>query len=119
LDRELIGLGWRIIHPEQLRIAEQLAHLSHAHTIAGCVGSAMHLLLAFGEFISRRRMIALGQTVAHSNPDVALQAARKRMPFRHMVCLERESSSDKNLRFLMPPNHIAAFVEALAADPCW
>ena len=119
LEKELTGVGWRIIYPEQLTITEQLAHLSDAHMIAGCVGSAMHLLMAFGDFIGRRRMIGLGETAAHSNPNIALQAARQRMPFRHIVCLERQSSSDKNLRFLMSPKHIAAFVEALAADPRW
>jgi len=119
LEKELTGVGWRIIHPEQLSITEQLVHLSDAQTIAGCLGSAMHLLMAFGDFIGRRRLIALGETAALSNPNIALQAARQRMPFRHIVCLERQSSSDKNLRFLMSPKQIAVFVDSLSAKPFW
>jgi hypothetical protein len=114
LERALAAAGWRIVYPEQLPLAAQLAHLAAARTIAGSVGSALHLLMAFGEAFGERRLVALGQSVERSNPNVALQVARQGLPFRHVVCLERVSSAEKNLRFLMPPARVAACLDSLA-----
>ena len=119
LERELAIAGWRIVYPEQLPLAAQLDRLAAARTIVGGVGSALHTLMAFGESFGRRRVITLGQSAEFGNPNIALQAERQGMPFRHVVCLERDASSHKDLRFLMPTARIAAQLEALAADPRW
>ena len=119
LERELAVAGWRIVYPEQLPLAAQLDRLAAARTIVGGVGSALHTLMAFGESFGRRRVITLGQSAEFGNPNIALQAERQGMPFRHVVCLERDASSHKDLRFLMPTARIAAQLEALAADPRW
>lgn len=119
LEQELTGAGWRIVYPEQLPLAEQMRQLAAARIIAGGVGSALHLLMAFGEDFGRRRLIALGQAADRSNPNVALQAARQGLPFRHVVCLDRDSPAEKNLRFLMPPARVAASLDALAEDLAW
>jgi len=123
LERDLEGLGWRVVHPQELSVAEQLECLAAAHTVAGCVGSALHLLMAFGERAGGRRLIALGTTVERTNPNVVLQAARQGMPFRHVVCLEADSGSGDgrggghDLRFTTAPVRVARCVEVLAAGP--
>lgn len=123
LERELEGRGWQVVHPQELTLGKQLELLANSHTIAGCVGSAMHLLMAFGTHIGGRRLIALGEDVEQTNPNIMLQAARQGMPFRHVVCLTREplrgeeSLRDQNLRFIKPPIDIASCVDALAVGP--
>lgn len=119
LEADLTAAGWRVVYPEQLPMAEQLGHLASARTIAGSVGSALHLLMAFGQDFGERRLIALGQTADRSNPNVALQAARQGLPFRHLVCLERVSLTEKHLRFLVRPACVAARLDALAEDRSW
>ncbi|MFM9010343.1 MAG: glycosyltransferase 61 family protein [Planctomycetota bacterium] len=119
MEADLARRGWRILHPQELPVAEQLEGLAAAHTIAGCVGSALHLLMAFGEGAGGRRLIALGSTVSRTNPNVVLQAARQRVPFRHVVCLEPEadaaSSPVHEFGFMMSPTRIAERLDALAS----
>ena len=119
LEQDLAGLGWRVVYPEELPLAEQLDRLAAARTIAGGVGSALHLLMAFGEAFGQRRLISLGLSADLSNPNVALQAARQGLPFRHLVCMDRHPSSKKDLRLVTSTARIAACLEALATDPSW
>lgn len=123
LEDELRRLGWRVAHPQELSIAEQLDHLADARTIAGCVGSALHLLMAFGERAGGRRMIALGSGVKQTGLNLVLQASRQGMPFRQVVCLEADPDSpETNLnrrmqRFTTSPDRIARCLERLAVEP--
>lgn len=123
LERDLERLGWRVVHPQELSIAKQLEALAAADTVAGCVGSALHLLMAFGERAGGRRLIALGEVVERTNPNVVLQAVRQGMPFRHVVCLATDPVSDdeaapsQELRFTTSPARIARCVDALAVGP--
>lgn len=119
LERALAESGWRVVYPEQLSLGEQLLRLAAARTVAGGLGSALHLLMAFGESFGQRRLIALGPSPTHSNPNVALQAARQGLPFRHVVCLERDPSSVNGMRLLTSPARIAARLDALATDLHW
>jgi hypothetical protein len=119
LEAELAGRGWRIEHPERLSLARQLECLAAARTIAGPLGSALHLLMAFGEQVGRRRLIGLGQPVEQSNPNVALQAARQGLPFRHVACLVKDAVDGKDLRLLTPPGRLAACLDSLAAASAW
>lgn len=122
LEEELERLGWRVVHPQELSVAEQLECLAAAETVAGCVGSALHLLMAFGELVAGRRMIALGAGVERTNPNVVLQAVRQGLPFRHLVCLEPDPDcpeadvSGQDLRFTTTPARIARRLESLAAE---
>jgi capsular polysaccharide biosynthesis protein len=119
LERALASRGWRIEHPERLPLDRQLEALAAARTIAGSLGSALHLLMAFGEDVGRRRLLALGQGADRSNPNVALQAGRQGLPYRHLVCLDRDLAGGTDLRFLMPPDRIAACLDRLATGPDW
>ena len=119
LERDLTDLGWRVVYPEQLSLADQLGCLAAARTIAGGAGSALHLLMAFGESFGRRRLVSLGQAAHLSNPNIALQAARQGLPFRHIVCMDRHPASKKDLRLLASTGRIAACLDALASDSPW
>ncbi len=119
LEANLVELGWRIVFPEQLSISRQLDCLAAARTVAGCLGSALHLLMAFGESVGNRRVITLGPTAAQARPNVFLQARRQQLPLRHMVCLEQVSAECKNLRFLLPPAQVASKLNSLANDFSW
>lgn len=98
----------------------ELLRLAAARTVAGALGSALHLLMAFGESSGQRRLIALGGPLPNdSNPNVALQAARQGIPFRHVVCLEPDPLLRKRMRFMTSSACIAARLDALALDLRW
>jgi hypothetical protein len=42
VERRLADLGWTIVHPERLPVAEQMAHVASAERIAAEQGSALH-----------------------------------------------------------------------------
>lgn len=117
LERELTAAGWIVVAPESLPLREQLRHLAAARTIAGSLGSALHLPMAFGSSFGRRRMVTLGRPAAECNTNVVLQARCQGMPLRHVVCLECDPESPKILRFTAPPPQIAETLENLAARP--
>jgi hypothetical protein len=122
MEAELERLGWRIVHPQELTVGDQLDRLAAAATVAGCVGSALHLLMAFGEDHGGRRLIALGSGVERTNPNVALQAARQGMPFRHLVCVTDDDEAapahtPHRLRFTASPPTIARWLDELASSP--
>lgn len=119
LERALTAAGWRVIAPERLPLEEQLHRLAAARTIAGSLGSALHLPMAFGTSFGRRRLVSLGLPAAACNPNVVLQAVRQGMPLRHVVCQERDPDSAIDLRFTVTPARIAAALEALAAREEW
>lgn len=119
LERELTAAGWRVIAPELLPIGQQLAHLAAARTIAGSLGSAFHLAMAFGTSFGRRRLVTLGPPASECNPNVMLQAIRQGMPLRHVVCQQRDPETATLLRFTLPPSQVAATLETLALTPQW
>lgn len=45
LERRLADLGWTIVYPETLSVAEQVAHIASAERIAGEQGSALHSII--------------------------------------------------------------------------
>lgn len=116
LESALAARGWRISHPEQLTMDEQLGSLADACTVAGCLGSAMHLLMAFGVDVGRRLLLALGPAEGPANPNVALHAARQGLPFRLIACLRPVPGDDHLLRFSLPPEELAALIDGLADD---
>jgi capsular polysaccharide biosynthesis protein len=116
LESNLSEMGWRIVFPEQLSVRSQLDCLVAARTVAGCLGSALHLLMAFGEHVGNRRLITLGPTADQSNPNVFLQAKRQQLPLRHIVCLKRKSAECQDLQFLLPPAQVADRLDSLATE---
>lgn len=91
LASELERLGWRVVHPQELTLSRQLEILAAAHTVAGCIGSALHLLMAFGSWAAGRRLITLGEGVEQTNPNIVLQANRQGMQFRHVLCMTKDA----------------------------
>ena len=60
LDQLLLDRGWTVMYPEQLPVNEQLRHLRQAQVIAGPLGSAFHLLFAFGSLPAGPLLLTLG-----------------------------------------------------------
>ena len=48
LEKLLLDCGWSVCYPEKLSLGQQLEVLSSARVLAGCTGSAFHLLMACG-----------------------------------------------------------------------
>ena len=55
VESRLADLGWTIVHPEELPIREQLAHIASAERIAAEQGSALHSLI----FLARPKNLRL------------------------------------------------------------
>lgn len=119
LEEALVRAGWCVSHPEQVPMGRQVESLLRARTIAGCIGSALHLLMAFGREVGRRRLVALGPAPEACNTNVALQAVRQGLPFRHLVCVEPDEASPGGMRFTVPARRIAERLEQLAQDEAW
>lgn len=56
LEERLAATGWRVLHPQDLTVAGQLAELSRASAIAGFAGSAFHTLV-LGENVRAQVLI--------------------------------------------------------------
>ena len=49
VESRLVDLGWTIVHPEELSIREQMAHIASAERIAGEQGSALHSIILLAQ----------------------------------------------------------------------
>jgi len=122
LERELRRRGWRVVYPETLPLAEQLRLLAEARIIAGCVGSAMHLLMYFGEALAGRPLIGLGPTDRRLNRNFVYQFQQQRLDYRQISCLDRDPDCPKrahgvhvqDLRLSVAAPRLASAMEALA-----
>ena len=129
LDEELRGRGWSVVYPETLPLQEQLRLLAEARIIAGCVGSAMHLLMYFGEAFAGRPLIGLGPTDRGLNRNFVYQFQQQRLDYRQISCLDRDPDCPKrdlgvhvqDLTLSMAAPRLADAIDALAdsmlADP--
>ena len=129
LEEELRRRGWNVVYPETLPLPEQLRLLAEARIIAGCVGSAMHLLMYFGGDIAGRPLIGLGPTDRGLNRNFVYQFQQQRLDYRQISCLDRDSDCPKraqgvhvqDLRLSVPAARLAEAMQALAevmlADP--
>lgn len=95
LDEELRGRGWSVVYPETLPLQEQLRLLAEARIIAGCVGSAMHLLMYFGDAFAGRPLIGLGATDRGLNRNFVYQFQQQRLDYRQISCLDRDPDCPK------------------------
>ena len=122
LEEELRARGWRVIYPETLPMPEQLRLLAEAPIIAGCVGSAMHLLMYFGEALAGRPLIGLGPTDRRLNRNFVYQFQQQRLDYRQISCLDRDPDCPKkahgvhvqDLRLSTAVPRLASAMEALA-----
>ena len=84
------------IYPEQLPVNEQLRHLRQAQVIAGPLGSAFHLLFAFGAAASPL-LLTLGfpdeLTTDGPGLNFGLQFRRQQMLVEHLPLLALQDSS--------------------------
>jgi capsular polysaccharide biosynthesis protein len=122
LEGELRRRGWRVVYPETLPLIEQLRLLAEARIIAGCVGSAMHLLMYFGEALAGRPLIGLGPTDRRLNRNFVYQFQQQRLDYRQISCLDRDPDCPKrahgvhvqDLRLSVAAPRLASAMEALA-----
>jgi hypothetical protein len=122
LEGELRRRGWCVVHPETLPLAEQLRLLAGARIIAGCIGSAMHLLMYFGEALAGRPLIGLGPTDRRLNRNFVYQFQQQRLDYRQISCLDRDPDCPKrahgvhvqDLRLSVPAPRLASAIETLA-----
>ncbi len=124
LEQELHRRGWSVIYPETLPLTQQLRLLAEAKIIAGCIGSAMHLLMYFGEALAGRPMIGLGPIDQRLNRNFVYQFQQQRLDYRQISCLERDPECPKrahgvhvqDLRLSVAAPRLAEAIEALAVD---
>jgi capsular polysaccharide biosynthesis protein len=57
IEDRLANLGWNIIHPQTLTVAEQLNAMADAELISGFVGSAFHTLILGKDIRARVRLL--------------------------------------------------------------
>jgi Glycosyltransferase 61 len=129
LEAELRRRGWSVVYPETLPLSEQLRLLAEAPVIAGCIGSAMHLLMYFGEGFAGRPLIGLGPIDRRLNRNFVYQFLQQRLDYRQISCLDRDPECPKrahgvhvqDLRLAVAAPRLAEAIEALAeamvADP--
>lgn len=121
LEDELVRRGWRVVHPEQLSIRDQLRVLAHARTIAGELGSAFHLLMDFGQVFARKTVITLGVRRPERDPRLFNFVAQFRLQpvnFFYLACLGFVGRHHR--RFLANPSRVADQLEHLSefVDTC-
>jgi hypothetical protein len=109
LQELLIGSGWDIVHPQQLPVMAQIEILSEARIVAGCLGSAFHLLQYLGdENISRKTILTLATDRSHFL-NYALQFAAQSAAAWCLVALDRDPLNPKkdiNQDLLLPEDQI-------------
>jgi len=131
LEEELRGRGWRVVYPERLSIRDQLLTLAGARTIAGELGSALHLLMYFGRELSPKKVVALGVWHVGRDRRVMNFTAQCRMQqaidFRYLGCLgftkrgpgsglAGKEPAELDRRFLVPPALIADRLDRIAGE---
>ncbi|WP_137125365.1 glycosyltransferase 61 family protein [Roseomonas sp. HF4] len=79
LEERLRELGWHVLHPEALAVAEQLDALKGARTIAGIEGSAFHLLLLGRDIESQIRIVRRDDASMPINSNYMLIANAKNL----------------------------------------
>ena len=107
LESLLRRSGWRIVHPENLSISEQLTALDDARVIAGNLGSAMHLLMYFGLEARGKAVIAIGtesietEKNSWSDEDVS-QFRQQGILFWHLASLDFDESGKEEKKTKIP-----------------
>lgn len=92
LEDALRRNGWRIFHPEQHTLAEQLAALREASCICATQGSALHLLLAIDPR-PELRVILLSRNPVNTN--FIRQFKTQGINHHILTCLERSTDDPR------------------------
>ena len=128
LDQLLLNRGWTVMYPEQLPVNEQLRHLRQAQVIAGPLGSAFHLLFAFGSLPAGPLLLTLGfpgeLTTDGPGLNFGLQFRRQQMLVEHLPLLAlQDPALDPSevprhlpLRFVIEPEAVAQRLEHHASS---
>lgn len=116
LEQSLARNGWVIIHPETMTLATQIKYLKTAEVIASPIGSALHLLMYFGDKITTKRVVGLGLASGRLNPNFIFQFQRQRVSFTNLCCLEVDHASAhpnawSDLKLVASPEHVADAIE--------
>lgn len=114
LEEELAVLGWRVVHPEMLPIAEQLAVLEGSAVVAGHIGSALHLMMYLGSGLAGRQVLGLGMANGQMNPNYSNQFRAQGIGFRHLCCLRHIRYNSAELRLTLPVREVARWLEVEA-----
>ena len=122
LEELLLECGWSICYPEKLSLSQQLEVLASARVLAGCTGSAFHLLMACG--LPRHVAVVLitldyGLEINFQN-QFKLQGVNAHV----LPCLSHtgdKQGSSRNVRSEIPLDVLAAQIEEKAAgtEPDW
>jgi len=117
LEARLQALGWTIVHPEELSLAEQIALYRSARVVAGFEGSALHGLAFLGLPNRPPGVVMLGD---HPSPDYFLQFRAQRISGYFIQCTRPDPTSERpdweKPRLLNGcVNTLAAMVDATAA----
>ena len=127
LDQLLLDRGWTVMYPEQLPVNEQLRQLRQSQVIAGPLGSAFHLLFAFGSLPAGPLLLTLGfpgeLTTDGPGLNFGLQFRRQQMLVEHLPLLAlQDPALDPSevprhlpLRFVIEPEAVAQRLEHHAA----
>lgn len=122
LEQELASQGWKIIHPETLSIRDQLIELASSRCLAGSIGSALHLLMYFGEAAAGMKVIGLGMTDGTMPQTYRHQFHRQGIDFYHLCCIDFTRNGRKphlgryadDVKLAMPAREVARILDALA-----
>jgi hypothetical protein len=125
LEQLLLAQGWTIVHPERLLVADQVELLCSARVLAGCSGSAFHLLMARPAIRCIRLVILTMDYGLELN--FRNQFRLQGLSAEHIPCLahcgDKEGSS-RDVQSTMPITELAALLEIQAAEAvvdsaCW
>lgn len=118
LEALLLDHGWTILHPELLPLADQVDLLCSARVLAGCSGSAFHLLMARSAIrCSRLLLLTLDYGLElNFRHQFQLQGlAVQALPYLR-YCGDKEGSS-RDLQSSLAIEALAATLEAEALQP--
>ena len=125
----LFRSGWRIDHPQELSILNQLETIAHAKVIAGHLGSAFHSLMYLGCDFAEKTVIALGMLDQEQDSSLAnyvFQFRHQPIALHYICCLRFtyrsirhkaiQSNRFRHLRFAFAPDMLARRVEEIASQ---
>jgi hypothetical protein len=96
LETRLAGNGWRIVHPQEMSLPDQLALYKNASVIASTDGSALHTLMCFPQPLSWLSIIVLAGE--KPNPDIIQQLEMQQCKVTVVKCLTLGGDNTKNGR---------------------
>jgi len=95
LENQLEAQGWEIIHPQLLPISQQIFKLAEARVVAGCLGSAFHLLQYLNlENLAQKTILSIALNESHYL-NYALQHSAENSASICALALSRDQSVER------------------------